>query len=71
MGANVVRRVQSRHRDVLLLLHHGKAHKLRAEIERLARAVAAEPRVVIAKIDLALNDVPGAWEKGRRNNHWG
>ena len=32
VGANVVPRVQSRHRDVLLLLHHGKAHKLRAEM---------------------------------------
>ncbi len=63
VGANVVERIRSKDRDILLLLHHGKAHKFRAETELLARAVAAESRVVIAKIDLALNDVPVAWEK--------
>lgn len=62
VGSNVVRRVSTPGKDVLLLLHRGPAHKYKAELELLARAVAAEPRVVVAKIDLSLNDVPTSWE---------
>jgi hypothetical protein len=62
VGSNVVAKIGTPNRDILLFLHRGAAHKYKAEAELLARAVAAEPRIIIAKIDLDSNDVPSAWE---------
>ncbi len=74
VGSNVVHEIVSSKKDVLLLVHQGNKgyYKFRAEYEILARACAAEDRVVIAHIDLAKNDIPSLWESSvKSGSDWG
>lgn len=64
VGSNVLEIVSSQGKDVLLVVFapwctHCK--KLIPTYEILGRAVQGEPRIVIAKINGAANDVPAAW----------
>jgi thiol-disulfide isomerase/thioredoxin len=52
-------------KDVLLYVYTPwcvQCKKMRPSFETLARAVQAEPRIVVAKIDGAANDLPTAWD---------
>ena len=74
VGSNVLKSIAGSDQDVLLLVHQGDKgyYKFRAEYEILARACAAEPRVLIARLDLSKNDIPSSWESSVRSGaDWG
>ena len=67
-GSTVVDIVGQEGKDVLLLVTGPKCEgcrKLLPTLDLLAKAVAGEPRIVIAKIDGGRNDVPAAWVRGQ------
>ena len=64
VGTTVVDIVSEPGKDVLLELYApwcAHCKKLRSTYDILGRAVAAESRIVIAKMDATANDVPSAW----------
>lgn len=65
VGNNVLDIVSREDRDVLLMVYSpwcANCRKLVPTFDILGRAVEAEPRIVLAKIDLSLNDIPASWE---------
>lgn len=64
VGNNIIEIVKNTDKDVLIAVYtpfcdHCK--NLFPAYDLLVRAVAAEPRIVIAKINAAANDIPSAW----------
>ena len=63
-GSNVVDIAGQRGKDVLLMVTSPKCaacRKLAPTLDLLAKAVQGEPRIVVAKIDSAANDLPAGW----------
>ncbi|KAJ1430041.1 hypothetical protein B484DRAFT_449113 [Ochromonadaceae sp. CCMP2298] len=64
VGSNVVELVSQEDKDVLLVVFApwcAHCKKLMPTYEVLGRAVQGEPRIVVAKINGAANDVPASW----------
>lgn len=65
VGNTVLDIVNNESKDVLLMVYTpwcANCRKVLPAVEMLSRAVSAEPRIVIARIDASLNDIPSSWE---------
>ena len=64
VGTTVLDIVSVPDKDVLLFVHSSECQRCKRVLptyDILSRAVAGEPRIVIAKIDSLANDIPSSW----------
>jgi len=69
-GNTVMDLVRNPDKDVLLVVTSSPrlcpaCRKLLPTLDLLAKAVQGEPRIIVARIDNSLNDVPTAWTRGQ------
>ena len=64
VGSTLIDVVSQEDKDVLLELYApwcGHCKKLRPTYDILGRAVASDPRIVVARMDATANDFPSSW----------
>lgn len=64
VGSNLIETVSRRDVDVLLVIYapyNNQGKQIMPWLEMLAKAVQGEPRILIAKIDSSVNDIPSSW----------